>query len=81
MKDDYSQYSQSQGKDHDELKRRVNVVNDHWEWLKRTVNKYENQHKMINSQTDKFDDGKRSHMGMVVMYVSSSLERCPDFRG
>ena len=58
MKNDYSQYTQSQGMDHDELRRRVDVVNDHWSWLKRIVNKYDNQHKSIGSQTEKFDDGK-----------------------
>ena len=64
MTDEYSQYAQSQGKDHDELRRRLDVVNDHWSWLKRIVNKYENQHKSINSQTEKFDDGK------IFIYIS-----------
>ena len=58
MKDDYSEYTHSQGRDHDELSRRLDVVNNHWMWLKRIVNRYENQHKSIASQTDKFDDGK-----------------------
>ena len=60
MTDEYSQYTQSQHRDHDELRRRIDVVNDHWSWLKRIVNKYENQHKPISSQTDKFDNGKNS---------------------
>ena len=58
MKSDYGQYTQSQGKDHDELRRKVDVISDHWAWLKRIISKYENQHKSIGSQTDKFDDGK-----------------------
>ena len=53
MKDDYSEYTHSQGRDHDELSRRLDVVNNHWMWLKRIVNRYENQHKSIASQTDK----------------------------
>ena len=58
MTDEYSAYSQAQGGDHDELRRRIDVVNDHWSWLKRIVNRYEHQHKPISSQTEKFDDGK-----------------------
>ena len=66
MTDDYGHYSQSQGRDHDELQRRVDVVNNHWTWLKRIVNKYENQHRAIGSQTDRFDDGKNSMLEMLL---------------
>lgn len=66
MTDEYTQYAQSQGKDHDELRRRIDVISDHWLWLKRIVNKYEHQHKPINSQTVKFDDGKTSTFNILL---------------
>ena len=72
MKDDYSQYSQLQGKDHDELRRRVDVVNDHWEWLKRIVNKYGNQHKEISKQTEEFENSMRIYLTTCNHWPSST---------
>jgi len=60
MVKEYKQYQQSSPgkKDHDELKRRVDVVNEHWRWLKKTVDKYSSKNLAISEQTKKFDDGE-----------------------
>ena len=56
MKDHYSQYTQSGGNDYNELKKRVDIVNDHWRWLKRIINKFENQYEGISKQTKEFEN-------------------------
>ena len=56
MKDHYSQYARSEVKDYNELKRRIDVVNDHWGWLKRIVNKFENQYEGISKQIKEFEN-------------------------
>ena len=57
MIEEYKQYQQS-SQDHDELKRRVDLVNEHWKWLKKTVDKYASKNVAISEQTKKFDNGK-----------------------
>ena len=55
----YKQYQQSlpEKKDHDELKRRVDVVNEHWTQLKKVKNKYKNHYETITDQVKKFENG------------------------
>ena len=56
MKDHCKQYDQVVGEDYDELRRRVDIVNDHWGWLQRIVNKFENQYKRISEQAQEFEN-------------------------
>ena len=56
MVEEYKQYQQS-SQGNDELKRRVDVVNEHWKWLKKTVDKYASKNVAISEQTKKFDNG------------------------
>ena len=70
MKDHCKQYGQLVGEDYDELKRRVDIVNDHWGWLQRIVNKFDNQFKRIREQTQEFDHSKNFY---VTMYMYGYL--------
>ena len=65
MKEHYSQYAMTEGRDHDELKRRVDVVSDHWGWLKRIVHKFENLYKEISKQTEEFEKSMRHYVTFI----------------
>lgn len=69
MKDHCKQYGQSVGGDYDELRRRVDIVSDHWGWLQRIVNKFENQFKRIREQTQEFESSKRFYVNIMYMYI------------
>ena len=60
MVKEYKQYQQSSPgkKDHDELKRRVDVVNEHWRWLEWVKIKYQRQKETINTYLEQFDKSK-----------------------
>jgi len=60
MVKEYKQYQQSSpGKeDHDELKRRVDVVNEHWRWLERFKTRYQRQQETITTHLEQFDKSK-----------------------
>lgn len=66
----YSQYAELEGKDHDELKRRVDVVSDHWRWLKRIVSRIDSQYKEISKQTEQFENSMRHIFKNVPAYVT-----------
>jgi len=63
MVEEYKQYQQSsqEKKDHDELKRRVDVVNEHWRWLTRIKTKYQRQLEKISNQLEKFNESENWH--------------------
>ena len=56
MRDHCKQYDQMVGGDHNELRRRVDIVIDHWGWLQRIVNKFKSQYKRISEQTQEFEN-------------------------
>ncbi|XP_065889965.1 microtubule-actin cross-linking factor 1-like isoform X3 [Dysidea avara] len=72
MVEEYKQYQQS-SQGNDELKRRVDVVNEHWKWLKKTVDKYASKNVAISEQTKKFDNEYQGHItwsSVMVEYIN-----------
>jgi len=64
MIEEYKQYQQS-SRDHDELKRRVDLVNEHWKWLIRVKKKYQQQKESINTQLEKFNESENFHRTII----------------